>query len=556
MIMDTEKNVLPEENEDVLTPQEPEEEAAEVTEASSDTTEPTEEAAEEVAEETADEPNEAEEDAPTPPAEEAVEETDSQAEETSEAEDEEEFEEESEEDILKRNRRRKRWRGVLRFWITLLALSLCVLILLCCASIPFRSLLEQYEASQYKYYRDSVYEMLFEDPDWALLYDLAGVESTEYEGKNAFVEYMEEKVGDQELTWTETSTGLSDSHRFLLRCGGETVAAFTIDQTDADGALLPSWTLTGVEVFFERTESVTIQTLPDYTVYVNGIALDESHITTTVHTVAEDHLPEGVHSYRWVELQAGDFLVEPDVVILDENNNPVTVYYAEQTDLYSTDIPVSPEITEEEYSIVTEAAKARALFDIRAINISQLRQYFDSTTQIYTDISDADPFVKSYRSYTIDEESLAVTDFCRYSDDLFSAKVSVSMEIKVKWKTYKTYERTATYFFTRSGSGAYLVTSETEADLLKQIKQVHLTYMMNDTVLLSEMLDSGTTVFHAPEAANAEGSQPSAWGKLEEDGSITVVLEVSSDGSFVLAEGQSLEPMTLYPLYISTVTEE
>lgn len=540
--MENEKNIPSENNDEVPTCQEQPEKASETAEPEAAT-----EAAPEEIQESKGKEEETEE-APREQAEVAPQE-DSQ-------EDDEEFDEESEEDILKRNRRRKRWRSALRFWASLFALSLCVLILFCCAMIPFRSLLEQYEAAQVKYARDEVYEMLFEDPDWALLYDLAGVESTIYEGKNAFVEYMEEKVGDQELNCLETSTGLSDDRRYLLRCGDETVAAFTMGQSQADGALFPSWTLTGVEVFFQRTENITIQTLPDYTVYVNGIALDENHITTSVHTVAEEYLPEGVHSYRWVELQEGVFLVEPEIVVLDANNNPVPVFYTAQTDLYSTEIPVSPEITEEEYNIAVEAAKAQALFDIRAINISQLRQYFDSSSQIYTDICDADPFVKSYRSYTLDEESISVTDFCRYSDDLFTAKVSLSLEIYVKWKTYKTYELSTTYFFTRTGSGAYLVTGNTDADLLKRITQVHLTYMMDDTVLHSEMLDSGTTVFHAPEAANAEGAQPAAWGKMEEDGSITVVLEVSSDGTFVLAEGQSLKPMTLYPLFIDVTTAE
>lgn len=462
----------------------------------------------------------------------------------------------SPEELLYWQRRRKRCRGALRFWIGILAVVLAGLILLCCAMTPLRSVLEQYEAAQYDHVGEAVYELLFADPDWELLYDLAGVENTIYEGRDAYVQYMTEKVDGRELTMVETSAGLSGQRRYLLRCEDETLAAFDLCSTEDPGALFPGWTLSDVEVYFTRSESVAVMTLPENTVYINGVPLNESSITVSVCTAAEDYLPEDVHGYRWVQLNVEGFLVEPEVIVLDAYNNPVSVYYSEANDLYSTQIPESPEMTDEEYAIVYDAIKAQAQFALRAINIAQLRQYFDSGSQAYADLCDADPFVKSYQSYTYNDEALTVTDFRRYSDDLFSVRVQLSMSIKIRWKTYETYELDATYFFTRGGSGVYLVSDIVEDDLTRQITKYHLGYYSGDTLLGENMAEATATVFTPPTVYDSDGNAPTGWAIREQDGSYTIVLENQGDGTYTLAEGQTLRPMDLYPVYITAVSAE
>ena len=61
--------------------------------------------------------------------------------------------------------------------------------------------LVDYEAAQPTVKCQEVFDELFGAPDWGKLYDLAGIQDTAYEGKNAFVAYMTEKVGDNPLTF-------------------------------------------------------------------------------------------------------------------------------------------------------------------------------------------------------------------------------------------------------------------------------------------------------------------------------------------------------------------
>ena len=69
--------------------------------------------------------------------------------------------------------------------------------------------LVNYEASQPTHKRDEVFMQLFDEPDWAALYDQTGIQDSQFEGKDAFVSYMSSKAAGQKLTYMETSAGLS-----------------------------------------------------------------------------------------------------------------------------------------------------------------------------------------------------------------------------------------------------------------------------------------------------------------------------------------------------------
>ena len=468
-------------------------------------------------------------------------------EEKTEAEESEETEEEEveEEESIPSPRRRVP-RGALIFLATAMGLLLCGLILLICVMFPLSRVLEQYESVQPEYVAQEVYDTLFADPDWELLYDLAGVKNTAFEGKEAFVSYMEDKTAGQELICRQDSTGLSGDLRYTLSANGEILAAYTLKETEGS-TLYANWVLDGVEVYFTREKSVTVVTSPDCTVYINGVALDDSYLVLYTDTVAEKHLPDGVHGYRSQELYMDGLLWTPEVVVLDEEYNQLPVYYSAATDTYSTEIPTSPEITEDEIAIVLEAAQTQALFDVRACNISQLRQHFDPNSQLYADLTDAEPFCDSYKSHVFDEESFTVTDYYRYSDTLFSVRVSLSMDVTDKKKATSTYTLDTTYFFTLHNSGVYLVTGSTDDDLTQSRSFVQLTYVMDGEVLQSKLTNVNTKKFSTPKVSDSITIV--AWGRENEDGTLTTVLTLNDKGKFVLADGATLESMTLYPIF-------
>ena len=122
-----------------------------------------------------------------------------------------------------------------------------------------RNWLVDYESSRPTLKSQEVFEANFGDPDWGKLYDAAAVTDTVYEGKEAFITYMEEKVGDKELTFMETSTGLSKDKKYVVRLDNEKLATFTLvdhNQSQAETDI-PDWQLGQIEFLFQRQGTVT-----------------------------------------------------------------------------------------------------------------------------------------------------------------------------------------------------------------------------------------------------------------------------------------------------------
>ena len=60
--------------------------------------------------------------------------------------------------------------------------------------------LKDYEASQPTAKCNEIVAELFTNPDWGKIYDLAGMEDTIFEGRDAYISYMSDKVGSQTRT--------------------------------------------------------------------------------------------------------------------------------------------------------------------------------------------------------------------------------------------------------------------------------------------------------------------------------------------------------------------
>lgn len=451
--------------------------------------------------------------------------------------------------ITKPSRRRAR-RGTVAFYSIYAICVVVVFILFKLAMGPLESFLTRYENSQPHHTAQEVYNSIFADPDWDLIYDLAGVENTAYEGKEEFIAYMEEKVGNQELSYQETSAGLTGGKKYIVKLGSEKLATFSM-RSEKDGNF-DQWELAAVEVFFTRTQEAAVITLPGYTVCINGVALDDSFTTYTLATLAEEYLPEGVHGYRLMRQEISGLLVEPEITVLDQNGLPVEVTYDEENDVYCTQIPTSPAMTEEYHDIALAAAKANAEYAIRAISAGTLRTFFDPNSQVYKDISTTAVFLQSYLSYSFDESVTQVSDYYQYSDSFFSARVTLKMNIVRTNGTIKVYDMDTTYFFTKNNTGNWMVTNITNVHIQQQVSQVRLTYIQDGNVILSEMVDTDTQTLTLPEITTPEGKVLLGWAKqeMDEKGNITYTIVLpAEDGVAYLPEGNVLESMTLYPVF-------
>ncbi len=360
-------------------------------------------------------------------------------------------------------------RGTLKFIIAVLAVTLVLLVSFLCARLPINAWLEQYEQQQPKYTAQQVMDLLFQDPDWADIYDLAGIQSTKFEGRNEYVRYMEAKVGSSPLHFVETPAGLTGEYRYSVRLGDEEVAAFTLKEKQNDAGEFAGWELCSIFAYFTRQQSVTIQSIPGYTVYINGVPLDDSYTTVTAGTLAENYLPEGVHGYRYQQQLVTDLLVAPEILVLDEYNILAPVTLDEATGIYTVPLKLSDPITPQEEALILEAAKADALYSVRGLSLTELRKHFHTTSDIYKEICDTPPLLENGAEFVFDDGATVVKDFYKYSSKLFSVRVILKLNV-TDWDGNVTpLEWEYTYFFSPNNANQFLVSDRLEENLQQLI---------------------------------------------------------------------------------------
>lgn len=438
--------------------------------------------------------------------------------------------------------------GTLRFYCILLGVILAALVLLCCLMIPMSTILEQYEASRPKHMAAEVYKMLFEEPDWAVIYNLSEEEGTEFEGRSSYVNYMSQKVGSKTLTYRQVPGGLSGSRRYCVRLGNEPVAYFTLVSVDDGVSTFPYWILDDVELCAEGTQTVTVTVQPGSTVYINGVALDERHIVSTVSTPAEDHLPSGLHGYRYVQMQVTGLMTQPDVVALDEYGTVITLTRT-GNGTYTADIPVSTvQITEDEASLVVNALNAEALFSINAITAGQLREFFDPNGQAYEDMLSHDMEIPDYYSYEFDTSSVIVDQYWRYSDTVFSARATGTLNLTDYSGVTTSIPVCYSYMFTQNYNGDYVVSGRTEDDMLRHDTAFRVNYSDGVNIVCTQ-LEPAIGALNAPSTVGISNARPTSWAVQAEDGTMTTVIVLLQDGSYAWADGVAPTSVTVYPVF-------
>lgn len=412
--------------------------------------------------------------------------------------------------------------------------------------------LVDFQAAQPTTKCEEVFQDLFADPDWAELYALAGIQDTTYENADAFASYMETKVGDKELTYMETSAGLSGNKKYYVKLDDQNIGYFLLEGEEQTETGIPHWELASVELFYTRSEGVTIQKMAGHTVYVNGVPLDDRATVRTIYTVAEEYLPEGMIGLRMETQMLSGLLVEPQISVLDENGQPLEVTYDAENDIYSAVLTNdgNQTISTEEEKAVIKAGETYALYMIEKASAEKLLKYFDKNSNVYQAITKMRMWMQNCNGYEFANQS--VTDYYRYSDTLFSANVYMDLNVTRTNNTVKTWTVDTTLFFEYQ-KGSWKCIEMTNVDVLKQVSEVRITFMNEDVELSSQFYETNVRQLSIPVISAPEGKVFDGWYRetLDENGNKTYDLVFTPDANGIVAipDGYDLEPMVLYALF-------
>ena len=410
--------------------------------------------------------------------------------------------------------------------------------------------LADYQAAQPTTKSQEVFDQLFSHPDWGALYDAAGIEDTPYEGKEQFVSYMENKVGDATLTFKETSAGLSGDKKYFVLLGDEKIASFTLSGQTAAITDIPDWELGGVELFFDRSETFYIQNVDGHTVEVNGVPLDDSHVIQIATTAAAERLPIGVTGTSTCTQEISDLMAVPTVTIFDKSGKSMEVSYDAETHTFTEQTEANT-ISDSEREAALNAAKTNCLFMIEKASKADIAKYFDTSSDVYSVIVNlGNLWVQDNNGYRFTKEE--VSDYARYSDDLFSAHVVLNLNVTSKDGTTKDFGYDQTLFFRKQDTGKWLVYDATNADVNAPVGKVRLTFMNGDTVLSSEFVKTDATELDTPLVSAPEGKVFIGWyriDKYDNGTTYTMAFDPDENGHVTIPNGTTLEPMTLYALF-------
>ena len=411
--------------------------------------------------------------------------------------------------------------------------------------------LTKYEASQPTTKCAEIFRDTFSDPNWEALYAKAGIEDTEYEGSEAFAAYMDAKLEGKELTYVETSAGLSGGHKYLLKLDNETIGYFTLVDNAPKGADVADWQLGDVSLNTSFSESVTVQTMDGITVYVNGVALTDDNTIRIGTTRVEEYLPEGLYGPRIYTQHLEGLMVEPLVTAADADGNPMDISYNAETGIYTVQTAENS-IGDQEYERVLLTAKTYALRMIEMASANELGKYFDKGSQSYKTIISIDPWMQEwfFRSYEWGQES--ITGYFRHSDDMFSVHVDLSMFVTRTDDTVKEYKIDHSFFFKKL-NGTWKCVNMINVDIQEQTSVVRLSYKLGDNVIFTNMYAEDAKKVDLPTVTAPEGKVFAGWFRLATaaDGSLEYirVFAPEDDGIAELPEGTRLEPMTLYAIF-------
>jgi len=284
---------------------------------------------------------------------------------------------------------------------------------------------------------------------------------------------------------------------------------------------------------------------------LDNAPLDDSFTIRISTTKAEDYLPEGVTGACVHTQQITGLVSKPNIRIVDAGGKEMKVVYDEST---RTFVELSDEntISETEKELAINAVKTYALYMIKRAGEGDIAKYYLRGSDAYNAITDTElSFVQDAASREFVNES--VTNFYRYSDNLFSVRVSVTLNQYRSSGTVKESIIEQSLFFEKQSNGKWMCYNMTAVDVYKPVERVRLTFMNDDVVLDSNFYDSSINTLTCPNASAPEGKVFSGWMVEETDEVgqpiMNVVFQPDENGVVTIPAGATLKPMILYPYF-------
>lgn len=332
--------------------------------------------------------------------------------------------------------------------------------------------LADYESSLPKYVAEEVFDKFYlpltsELPDSAVaaLIKKSGISTSEYENTEILMEYIISAVSGKTLSYTESSAGIeSGKIRYIVRISenGSDVklSTFTLCESGESSKYgSPLYELDGIELFCKPTESVSVIAPADYTVYINGIAANDSTITETNIASNMKYVPDSLTPVTYTKRDIKELYQAPEIKVLapDGRESPITL----ENGVYTAELLYSDTIASEMTEYVLSAARALSAYMQNDMTFYSCSKYLEKGTELYEATRTSETYwVIDHNGYSFEDES--ASEFYAYDSNTFSCRVKhVHILKSKKEEDYRDYIDMTLFFRRADENSEYLIFDRT-----------------------------------------------------------------------------------------------
>lgn len=384
-----------------------------------------------------------------------------------------------------RKKRPPVWKIV--YWSVILVLILAAVILVARIIGKVTNFLSEYEEVQPGHLAQEVFQKYFSPFN----YDSLRAESeedkklTEFETEEDIKTYIASLIEGKELSYHPTFTDeggttadalkLKDPSRYFVdtfnakgtlhyavKAGNNKIAEFTLDHSDDPADVSPRgfvrYRLSGISVYYYPHESVSVKIPDTFTAYLNGKPIGESYRLEGVveKTEHENHLPDSVSGITYIAYTVKGLYRKPELTFVSNTGKTCAPLYKEEDNYYTCDI-YDTELKDQYADYVIKAIEGYcAYIQESTVKTSEIRDYFDTSTKLWQNILD-NPyyFVIDHSGYFFTKQSAA--EFYRFSDTLFSCRVSMEHHLILPGKEDYIDFVDLTLYLSRGEDGVYRI---------------------------------------------------------------------------------------------------
>lgn len=414
--------------------------------------------------------------------------------------------------------------------------------------------LRNYEKLQPDAVSQQIFSQVFSSPNWAAIYDNTKVELNKFENKDAFVQFMNERVGAGPLTFQRGKDPEDGRLLYYILLNKDKVASFYLKNSSSNPQD-PKWQLDGMEVYFQAEDSYHIFASSDHIVKVNGVQLDDRYLLQrTGMKLTEDlgDLSKNVKLPGTCLYEVSNLLVKPQVTIEDQNGLQMEVSYDEETCTFSETVAaVSAPV--EAKNLALNAVKTYCEFMIKKATRADLSKYFNPETDTYKAITASDlTWIQKESGHSTANEK--IKDYVQLNNDHFSIRVSLTWQLERKDGSIKESPVDVTLVFGKEESGKWRCQRMTGVDFVESFHTVRVRFMHEETVISSLLVSSSDKTIQCPTVGIPEGRKLAGWVTVMQDENghdyYQRVLEPDESGLCKVPDGLFEKPLDLYPVHV------